>query len=219
VPDGHVADAVVVTATNDRAETVCALVRTSSPGVRVTVEPTVDQTRRLCRVELDRVEVADADLLGPPGTLTSLPRRLTSVGAIAACADAVGAAERILEVTVQYAKERRQFGRPIGSFQAVKHHCANMLILVEGSRAAVAHATSALDDPTGDADEAAAVAKSYAGPGCALACQLAVQVHGGIGFTWEHDAHLHLKRAKLDEALFGSASWHRRYLAGRVLAG
>jgi alkylation response protein AidB-like acyl-CoA dehydrogenase len=218
VPDAHIADAVIIAASDSDGRVTFGLVETPATGVRVTVEPTVDQTRRLCRVELDDVAVADDQLLGPPGEQTLLHRRVTSLGAVAVCADALGAAERMLEVSTQYAKERQQFGRPIGSFQAVKHHCADMLMAVEGSRAAVAHASSALDDPIGDVDEAASVAKSYAGPGCADVCQTAVQVHGGIGFTWEHDAHLHLKRAKLDEALFGSTSWHRRRLAEGVLA-
>jgi alkylation response protein AidB-like acyl-CoA dehydrogenase len=143
---------------------------------------------------------------------------LVDVGAIAVCADAVGATERMLEVSSAYAKERTQFGRPIGSFQAVKHHCADMLIAVEGSRAAVAYATDVLDDPQDDPATGASVAKSYVGPSCAHACQTAVQVHGGIGFTWEHDAHLHLKRAKLDEALFGGAAWHRRRLGATLVA-
>jgi alkylation response protein AidB-like acyl-CoA dehydrogenase len=218
VPDAHIADAVVVAAADSAGRVASGLLETSAPGVRVTVEPTVDETRRLCRVELDDVAIADDRLLGPPGDMTSLHRRLTSVGAVAVCADALGAAERVLEISTQYAKERQQFGRPIGSFQAVKHHCANMLTAVEGSRAAISHAGEALDDPMGDVDEAASVGKSYAAPACAQVCQTAVQVHGGIGFTWEHDAHLYLKRTKLDEALFGSTSWHRRRLAERVLA-
>ena len=165
----------------------------------------------------DDVAVAEARLLGEPGSMSGLQTRLTSVGAIAVMADAVGAAEKMLDITTQYAQERKQFGRAIGSFQAVKHHCADMLMAVEGSRAAVAHAADVLDDPTEDLAEAASVAKSFGGPGCAQACQTAVQVHGGIGFTWEHDAHLYLKRTKLDEALFGSTSWHRRRLAAGVL--
>ena len=166
----------------------------------------MDQTRRICRVEFDDVAIADARLLGEPGGMSVLQTRLASVGAIAVMADAVGAAEKMLEVSTQYAKERKQFGRAIGSFQAVKHQCANMLIAVEGGRAAVRHAADVLDDPNEDLAEAASVAKSFAGPGCSLACQTAVQVHGGIGFTWEHDAHLYLKRTMLDEALFGSTS-------------
>lgn len=219
VPDAHVADAVVVAARDGSGEVALALVDPRAEGVRVTIEPTVDQTRRLARLELDDVAIDETVLLGEPGASTELHRRLTSLGAIGVSADALGAAEHMLAVTSQYAKERQQFGRAIGTFQAVKHHCANMLIAVEASRAAVALAADVLDDPSGDVHEAASVAKSYVGPNCAKTCEVAVQVHGGIGFTWEHDAHLYLKRAKLDEALFGSTSWHRRRLAERLLVG
>ena len=217
VPDAHVADGIIVAATAPDGGVAFALIDPAAAGVRITVEPTVDQTRRLARVDLDRVDVAESQLLGEPGHLTGLQHRLTSIGAVAVSADSLGAAELMLEVTSQYAKERMQFGRPIGSFQAVKHHCANMLIAVEATRAAVAHAADALDDPAEDLHGAASVAKSFSGPACSEVCQTAVQVHGGIGFTWEHDAHLYLKRAKLNEALFGSTSWHRRRLASQLL--
>ena len=222
VPHAHVADAIVVSARDSSGAVTLGLVEAGAPGVRVTLEPMFDQTRRLSRVDLDDVAVRDHRLLGPPGALTALHERLVDVGALAVSIDALGAAEHMLEESSQYAKERHQFGRPIGSFQAVKHHCANMLIFVEASRAAAAFATSTFDDPTAglspDVGEAASVVKSYGAPACADACELAVQVHGGIGFTWEHDAHLYLKRTKLAEALYGSTSWHRRRLAARALA-
>jgi alkylation response protein AidB-like acyl-CoA dehydrogenase len=219
VPDADAAVALVVGATDAAGRVAFALLDTNGPGVRVTVEPTMDQTRRLARVELDDVTVDPARLLGEPGELTGLQRRITSLGAAAVAADALGAAEHMMEVSATYARERRQFDRPIGSFQAVKHHCANMLIAVEGARAAVAQAFGAFDDPDDDVDVAASVAKSFAGPGCARVCETAVKVHGGIGFTWEHDAHLYLKRAKLDEALFGTTAWHRRRLGAQLVAG
>ena len=109
-----------------------------------------------------------------------------------------------------------QFGKPIGSFQAVKHHCANMAVNVESSRAATRAAAVELDgDPAGWATTAAITA-SYVGPACSEVCGLAMRVHGGIGFTWEHDTHLQMKRVKLDEVLFGTPSWHRRRLADAV---
>ena len=189
-----------------------ALVERAASGVAVEVEPTFDQTRRLARVTFERVAVNADRLLTDPGAGAELHEHVTSVGAIAAMCDAVGAAERILEVSNAYAKERFQFNRPIGSFQAVKHHLANMFTDVEASRAAVSFAVEALDSG-GDVRHAAAVATSFAGPACSRVATLAVQVHGGIGFTWEHDAHLFLKRVKLDEALFGSPKWHRQRLA------
>jgi alkylation response protein AidB-like acyl-CoA dehydrogenase len=219
VPDAHVAQAVVVAVRSADDSVQIALVELPHDGVRITVEPTVDATRRLCAIEFTDVVVPESAIVSGPATGAAVLDRLTCIGAFASCVDALGAAEHMLEVSAAYAQERVQFGRPIGSFQAVKHHCANMLIAVEGARAAAAHAAEALDDPTGDVASAIAIAKSYGAPACAEACHTAVQVHGGIGFTWEHDAHLYLKRVKLDEALFGSVSWHRRRLAASVLAG
>jgi alkylation response protein AidB-like acyl-CoA dehydrogenase len=142
--------------------------------------------------------------------------RVLAIGVVAASCDATGATEQALERTADYAKERTQFGKPIGSFQAVKHHCADMAIAVEASRAATRAAAEALDaDPLAWAT-AAAITASYVGPACSRACALALLVHGGIGFTWEHDAHMFLKRTKLDEVLFGTPSWHRRRLADAV---
>ena len=216
VPDAHIADGIVVTATDGSGNLVATMVEAPSDGLNIENEPTVDQTRRLCRVSLDNVRVSDSHLLCSPGSAADLHARITNIGAIATSIDSVGAAERILEVTSQYAKERVQFDRPIGSFQAVKHHCANMLIAVEGSRAACTFATDSLDDE-GDINVAASVAKSYSGLACAESCALAVQVHGGIGFTWEHDAHLYLKRTKLNESLFGTSSWHRRRVGASLV--
>jgi alkylation response protein AidB-like acyl-CoA dehydrogenase len=212
VPDAHVADHIVVAAVDDAGAVTLALVDRDASGVTIEVEPTYDQTRRLARLSLDGVSVGDDRLLAEGGSAGELHQRLVQVGAIAVVCDAVGSAEHVLEITNAYAKERFQFGRPIGSFQAVKHHLANMFTDVEAARAAAAIGVDALDGG-GDLRHAAAVATSFAGPACARVAALAVQVHGGIGFTWEHDAHLFLKRIRLDEALFGSARWHRRHLA------
>ena len=216
VPDAHVANGVVVVAVDDAGKLTAAVVEPTANGLKIEVERTVDQTRRMCKVSLSDVKVSDDQLLVPAGQAAELHARITDVGAIAVAVDSVGAAEHMLEVTSQYAKERMQFGRPIGSFQAVKHHCANMLISVEGSRAACTYATDALDSG-GDVGIAASVAKSFAGLACAESNHLAVQVHGGIGFTWEHDAHIYLKRVKLNEALFGTTSWHRRRVGGSLV--
>ncbi|MGD9703739.1 MAG: acyl-CoA dehydrogenase family protein [Acidimicrobiia bacterium] len=216
VLDAHVADHLVVAATEDEGRVTLAVVDRLAPGVHVAVEPTIDRTRRLATVTLDDVTVPDARLLTEPGAATDLHGRIAAIGAIAMVCDAVGAAERILEIATDYAKQRFQFGRPIGSFQAVKHHLANMFTDVEASRAAAVHAVDVLDDG-GDVRHAAAIAKSFAGPACARVASLAIQVHGGIGFTWEHDAHLFLKRAKLDEAMFGSPRRHRQHLASLLI--
>jgi alkylation response protein AidB-like acyl-CoA dehydrogenase len=180
----------------------------------------VDQTRRLCTIAFDDVIVPEERMLSEPGAgAEAVLARVLAIGVIAAACDATGVAERALERAAEYAKDRVQFGKPIGTFQAVKHHCANMAIAVEASRAAVRAAADALDADASNISNTAAVISSYVGPACAEACALALRVHGGIGFTWEHDSHLYLKRAKLDEVLFGTPSWHRRRLARTVIAG
>jgi alkylation response protein AidB-like acyl-CoA dehydrogenase len=185
--------------------------------VRVTARPAVDQTRCLFTVELDDVSVGGDHLLCEPGPRAlEILERVLAVAAVAAACDATGATERVLEVTSEYASQRMQFGKPIGSFQAVKHHCANMAVSVETSRAAVRAILDVLDGDPAAWSERAAVAASYVGPACSAACGLGLRVHGGIGFTWEHDIHLFLKRVKLDEVLFGTPAWHRQRLAGSV---
>jgi alkylation response protein AidB-like acyl-CoA dehydrogenase len=219
VLDADVADVLVVAGADERGALALIAVDRGLPGLRVERSATVDRTRRLFEVSFDDVTVTEDRLLCDPGARAEeLFGQILAVGAVAAACDAVGATDRVLDRTATYAKERIQFGRPIGSFQAVKHHCANMAIAVEASRAAVRAAAASIDgDPEGW-PTAAAVASSYVGPACTEACGLALRVHGGIGFTWEHDSHLYLKRVKLDEVLFGTPSWHRRRLAHDIIA-
>jgi acyl-CoA dehydrogenase len=214
VLDADIADVLVVAARADDGTAAAIAVDRSAPGVRVERAATVDATRRLCTVAFDDVAVKDERLLREPGGRSDeLIDRVLSLGVIAAACDATGVAELALERAAAYARERTQFGKPIGSFQAVKHHCADMAVAVEASRAATRAAVEALDgDPTGWAT-AAAITSSYVGPACSRVGALAVLVHGGIGFTWEHDVHLYLERLKLDELLFGTPAWHRRRLA------
>jgi alkylation response protein AidB-like acyl-CoA dehydrogenase len=214
VLDADIAGSLVVAARDSDGTVAAVAVDAATPGVRIARAPTIDETRRLFTVAFDDVAVGGDRLLCEPGPRSEeLLGHVLSLGAIAAACDATGVAEQSLESATAYAKERTQFGKPIGSFQAVKHHCANMAIAVEASRAATAAAADALDGDPAAWATAAAITSSYVGPACSEACALAVRVHGGIGFTWEHDAHLHLKRAKLDEVLFGTPSWHRRRLA------
>jgi alkylation response protein AidB-like acyl-CoA dehydrogenase len=128
-------------------------------------------------------------------------------------AELAGTAQRVLEMSVDYAKVRQQFGRPIGSYQAVSHRCADMLVMVESARSLAYHAAWALDNDVPEAPLAAAMAKAYAGDAARTVASLGLQVHGGIGFTWEHDIHLFLKRAKWGEATLGDASHHRERVA------
>jgi alkylation response protein AidB-like acyl-CoA dehydrogenase len=218
VLDADVADFLVVAAVGrDDCPAVVAVDR-ATPGVRVERAATVDATRRLFTVAFDDVVVAGDRLLCEPGlSAQELFDRVVAVGVIAAACDATGVTEQALERAADYAKERVQFGKPIGSFQAVKHHCANIAIAVEASRAAVRGAAEVLDGDPRSWSTTASVTSSYVGPACAEGCALALRVYGGIGFTWEHESHLYLKRVKLDELLFGTPSWHRRRLASTLI--
>jgi alkylation response protein AidB-like acyl-CoA dehydrogenase len=136
---------------------------------------------------------------------------------IAVSAELAGIAQRTLEMGVEYAKERQQFGRPIGSYQAVSHRCAQMLLETEGARSATYYAAWAADASPDDLPVAASMAKAYASDAGWRVPDQSLQVHGGIGFTWEHDLHLFLKRAKVDAAMFGDAHWHRERVADAIL--
>ncbi|MCY4665920.1 MAG: acyl-CoA/acyl-ACP dehydrogenase [Acidimicrobiaceae bacterium] len=169
-------------------------------------EPAMDRTRELARITLD---AAPATTVGGPQEVAAHLDR----GAVFHSAEMLGGAEAVMNLAVEYAKVREQFGRPIGSFQAVKHRCADMLVDVEGMRSAVYHASWALGAATADAPAAAATAKIWCGDAGVRVAESALQVHGGIGFTWEADVHLFLKRAQLDQTAFGDARHHRTRLA------
>jgi alkylation response protein AidB-like acyl-CoA dehydrogenase len=210
--------AMLVVAARDADGTVAAIaVEPDQRGVQIERCRTVDETRQLSTVSFDAVVVGGSRMLCEPGAAAeALLDRVLAIGVVAAACDAAGVAEQALARAAAYASERVQFGKPIGSFQAVKHHCANMAIAVEASKAATRAAAEALDRDPAEWGATAAIAASYAGPACSEACALGLLVHGGIGFTWEQDSHLYLKRAKLDEVLFGTPSWHRRRLADAV---
>ena len=212
VLDADIADVLIVASPDAPFVAVVPL----SERATVTSHDGWDPTRSLCSVRLDRVPVVPEGLLADGVSAQTLRRTGLAFGALASMADAVGTAERALELAVGHAKERHQFNRPIGSFQAVKHRLADMVIALSSSRSAVNRGFVALEQGRSDF-EAAAVAKSVAGDACAAICGDAVQVHGGMGFTWEHDAHLHLKRAKLDQAMFGRPRSHRQILTQILL--
>jgi alkylation response protein AidB-like acyl-CoA dehydrogenase len=139
-----------------------------------------------------------------------------AAGACVLAAEQLGVAQRCLDMTVAYVKERRQFARPVGSFQAIKHRLADLWVAVSQARAASRYAAACLAGSDADAPVAVALAKAYCSDVAVLAAQECVQLHGGIGFTWEHPAHLYLKRAKADSLAFGTAQAHRASLAGLV---
>jgi len=217
VPWAHVADVLLVPA---RAPEGLGLfvVERGAAGLGLRPVTGMDLATRWLTVTLDGVPVADDGVLGPPGQARPLLERLLRVGAVGAAAEMLGAARRCLDMSVEYAKVREQFGQPIGSFQAIRHKCAEMLLEVENSHGAVYYAAWARDAGAEDADLAASVAKAYVSDAARKVCGEAIQVHGGIGFTWEYDLHLYFKRAKALEATYGDADFHRELIVRRVAA-
>ncbi len=217
VPWAHVANVLVVPA---RAPEGLALFLVDPAASGVALEPVqvMDLATRLATVTLDAAPVAADAALGAPGQAGPLLAALLARGAVGAAAEMLGAARRCLDMAVGYAKVREQFGQPIGSFQAIRHKCADMLLEVENAHAAVYYAAWALDAGAEDAELAASVAKAYVGDAARKVCGEAIQVHGGIGFTWEYDLHLYFKRAKALEPMYGDGDYHRELILRRVAA-
>ncbi len=210
-PDAATADFFIVATSDGKRH----LVDSGSDGVTVTAEPSIDTTRRLYSVRFEGVEVAAADTLPAEGAdYYPVFFRLC----VALAAESTGVAQRTMEMAVEYAKDRQQFGRPIGAYQAVSHRCAQMLLETENARSAVYGAAWAADAEPDSLPLAASMAKAYASDAGWRVPDASIQVHGGIGFTWEHDLHFFLKRGKANAAMFGTASWHRDRVADLVLA-
>jgi alkylation response protein AidB-like acyl-CoA dehydrogenase len=209
VLDGHTASLILVVARTDAGLSLFA-VEEDADGLRRTALPTLDQTRKLARCEFDSVT---ARLIGTPGDASAVLRRTLDVAAIALAAEQLGGAQRALDMAVEYAKVRQQFGRPIGSFQAIKHRCADLLLEVESLRSAVGYAAAAVAEDSAEVPVLAALTKAYASDVYFHVAAENIQIHGGIGFTWEHDAHLYFKRAKSSELFLGNGSYHRERLA------
>jgi len=212
VLDGHTADLILVVAADGTALSLFA-VPAGAPGLSRQVLPTLDQTRKLARLEFDAVP---ARLIGGPGDAAAALERTLDVAAVALAAEQLGGSQRALDMAVGYAKTRRQFGRPIGSFQAIKHRCADLLLEVESLRSAVGYAAAAVAENAADVPLVAALTQAYASDVYFHVAAENIQIHGGIGFTWEHDAHLYFKRAKASELFLGDASYHRERLAQRI---
>jgi alkylation response protein AidB-like acyl-CoA dehydrogenase len=217
VPDAHTADLMIVAGRapgSKGAEAVSLfLVDAKAAGVTTTLLKTMDQTRKLCEVVLEDVSVPGDRVLGEPGQGWKLLERIVDRGKVGLCGEMCGGAERVLEMSVEYAKVREQFGRPIGSFQAIQHKCANMLVEVESSKSATYYAAWAVANDVAEAPLAAAMAKAYCSDAYRHTAGEGIQIHGGIGFTWEHDMHIYFKRAKSSEVTFGDATWNREIVA------
>ncbi|QJQ31355.1 acyl-CoA dehydrogenase [Sphingomonas lacunae] len=206
VAHGAAADLLIVTS-NSGAWIVSA----DAPGVTVTVQTTMDQTRPYARVTL-------SGAVGEPlEDATTAIAAAHQAGYVAIAAEALGVAQTALDRTVAYAKERVQFGRAIGSFQAYKHRLADMVVDIEQARSAVYWAACAVDEGSDEAALAVHAAKSFAADTAFRCAGDMIQLHGGIGFTWEHDAHLYFKRARALQSMMGSGNWHREQIAKMML--
>src|SRR5580700_8824726 len=212
VLDGHLADVILVAARTPAGVSLFA-VSGDAAGLTRTALSTMDQTRKQAKLEFAGTP---ARLVGAEGDGWKILSKTLDLAAVALAAEQVGGAQKVLDMSVEYAKVRVQFGRPIGSFQAIKHKCANMLLGVETARSAMYFAAWAATQDSGELPGAAALAKSYCSEVFFAAAADTIQIHGGIGFTWEHPAHLYFKRAKSSEILLGSPSYHRELLAQRI---
>jgi alkylation response protein AidB-like acyl-CoA dehydrogenase len=201
VPDADSAEVIVLISPGGSTSVVEA--------AAAEIEPfeTMDRTRRFARVRADGGEPLGGD------HLAAADRIVTALSA-----ETVGVAQKAMEMAVEYARDRKQFGRPIGSYQAVSHRCAQMLLEVEGSRSGAYYAAWCADAEPDSLPAAASMAKAYSSDAGWRVCGSSLQVHGGIGFTWEHDLHFFMKRAKTNAMLFGSAREHRERLAALALA-
>lgn len=220
---GHVADLLIVAArapgsVGADGVSLIALPKHSA-GVAVEKVTALDLTRPYARITFDAVAVAPEQVLGAVGEAAPVLARALALGGIALAAEQVGAAEQCLTFSVEYAKQRVQFGRAIGSFQAVKHKLADMMVLVEAAKSAIYYAACAADEDPAQLFEAAAVAKSFCGDAFARCAGTAIQLHGGIGFTWEHEAHLYFKRARASSNLLGDVLYQREQIAQGLLDG
>jgi alkylation response protein AidB-like acyl-CoA dehydrogenase len=212
VIDGHVADLIIVAARTAAGVSLFA-VQGDAAGLTRTPLPTMDQTRKQARLEFADVP---AVLIGVDGGAEAGLSKTLDLAAVALAAEQVGGAQHVLDASVDYAKTRIQFGRPIGSFQAIKHKCADMLLEVESAKSAAYYAAWAAAEDSDELPVVASLAKSYCSEAYFHSAAENIQIHGGIGFTWEHPAHLYFKRAKSSELLLGDPSYHRELLAQRI---
>ena len=223
VADAHLSDALVV-AVRTRDGTIMEdgvslfLVPKDAAGFAVTLLPTIDETRKLCEVRLDNVAVPAASLLGEKHGGWPPLSRVLDRATVALCAEMCGGAQQVLDMTTAHAKIRLTFGKPIGSYQGVKHRAADMLVDVENAKSLTYYAAWAIDEGLAEAPLAVSMAKAYTSDAYRKVAGAGIQLHGGIGFTWEHDLQLYFKRAKASEVAFGDATWHRERVARLMTA-
>lgn len=221
VVDAHVSDYIICVARTrggrDPESGISLFVLDiTSPGIACTPLMSIDQTRGLCEVSFTRVGVSLEAMLGGRDAAWPTLQRVLDKATVALCAEMVGGAEKAMEMCVDYGKTRVQFGRPIGSFQAVKHKIADMKVWVENAKSVVYYAAWAVDRDAPEASRAASMAKAYCSEMYTQVTADGIQVHGGVGFTWDHHMHLYFKRAKSSEVLLGDSTWHRERTAALI---
>lgn len=204
----HVAELIVIATADDSL----VVLEADMPGLTIEPLPSLDRTRRFATLTFDCAITPD-QLLGAPGSAKAAIDRVLTIGAGLLAAEQAGVAQYSLDATVDYARQRVQFGRAIGSFQAYKHMLADMMLLIEASRSAAYYAAAAIDEDGAELAEACHIAREYASDACRSVTGDAIQLHGGIGFTWEHHAHLYFKRARATANWLGSPDQHREALA------
>ncbi len=212
VTDGSLATLILVPAMTDKGLSLFA-VQGDATGLSRELLATMDQTRKQSRLEFSKTP---AKLVGVEGEALEGLTTTLQMAAAALAAEQVGGAQRVLDASVEYAKNRVQFGRPIGSFQAIKHKCADMLLDVESAKSAAYYAAWAAQERNDELPIAASLAKSFCSEAFFHCAAENIQIHGGIGFTWEHPAHLYFKRAKSSELFLGDPAYHRELLAQRL---
>ncbi len=214
VPDAAEADFLTVIA---RLDGDLAVFIVETGGLSIRPMSTIDLTRKAYEVSFNGVAVASEDVLATGASAAAALSEARAIATAGLAAEMTGGMQRLLEITVEYAKTRKQFGRPIGQFQAVQHQCADMLLYTESSRSAAYYAAYALQESIPEARLAVSVAKAYASEAYRETGNRAIQVHGGMGFTWENDAHLFYRRAKVSEQMFGDAAFHREQIAKMIV--
>lgn len=226
VLDGAQANLLLLACEVDDGSLALFAVPANQAGIHREALPTMDQTRRLARIQLTDVPLTAEQCLHPASKGAELLDKVLQIAAIALACEQVGGAQQSLDLTLAYIAERKQFNRTIASFQAIKHRCADLMLGIENSRsvayyaACVAQAVLASegDDPlAGELGEASAIAKSEASEAFMRCAGESIQLHGGVGFTWEYDPHLYFKRARASEQMLGSPRWHRERLATLIL--
>jgi alkylation response protein AidB-like acyl-CoA dehydrogenase len=218
VTDADVADLIICVARGNDG-LVLAPVAKGAKGIKITATPGVDATRKLYSIEFDNVIAPESDALAFNIQTLSAVESATNTATVALCAEMVGGMQWMLETGVEYAKTRQQFGKPIGVYQAVQHQLADMFLMTESARSAVYYAAWAVSENDPSAKLAVSVAKACCSDAAREAGNRGAQVHGGIGFTWEHNLQLYYKRAKASEIMFGDAHYHREEIARKVVDG